>query len=123
MLFRKIPPTLDRNGGTHNYSPVFEEMVSMCLNKDPSLRPTAAKLLITHFFKSATKKSYLVGAILSKLPPLTQRQERMRHPSILTSPTMDSWDFSTSTASPKTSVQGNIAEQDSEYTTTYVDRM
>ncbi|KAI0787018.1 kinase-like domain-containing protein [Abortiporus biennis] len=67
-VVQKDPPTLDRNGGTHNYSPVFEEMVSMCLNKDPSLRPTAAKLLITHFFKSAKKKSYLVGAILSKLP-------------------------------------------------------
>ncbi|KAL4247279.1 protein kinase superfamily protein [Abortiporus biennis] len=111
-VVQKDPPTLDRNGGVHKYSRAFEEMVTMCLNKDPSLRPTAAELLDTHFFKSAKKKSYLVGAILSGLPPLTQRQERRKQPSILTSATMESWDFSvTSMASPTTSVHSRQSKR------------
>lgn len=32
------PPTLDRSGGEHKYSRAFEEIVELCLNKDPSKR-------------------------------------------------------------------------------------
>lgn len=31
-------PTLDREGGTHKYSRAFQEIVSMCLEKDPTKR-------------------------------------------------------------------------------------
>ncbi|TFY69022.1 hypothetical protein EVG20_g3314 [Dentipellis fragilis] len=90
------PPTLDREGGVHKYSRVFKEIVEACLAKEPSKRPTAEQLLQTPFFKHAKKKSYLVGTILNGLPPLTQRLERLRQPSLLLHGTVDSWDFSTS---------------------------
>ncbi|KAF9229542.1 kinase-like protein, partial [Gyrodon lividus] len=93
------PPTLDREGGVYHYSGAFKDIVDACLVKDPSKRPTAAELLQTSFFKSAKKKSHLVGAILDKLPPLIMRQERRRRlASLMTHRTMDSWDFGSTTA-------------------------
>ena len=56
----------DRAGGRYKYSKAFKEMVESCLVKDPAMRPTAAELLETPFFKAAKKKHYLVGAILSE---------------------------------------------------------
>lgn len=97
------PPTLDREGGVHRYSKAFKDIVDACLRKDPSKRPTAAQLLQTPFFKSAKKKSYLVGAILSGLPPLAMRQEQHRRPpSLMAQLTADSWDFSLPTIRPRT---------------------
>ncbi|KAI0757347.1 kinase-like protein [Daedaleopsis nitida] len=105
MTVTDAPPTLERNAGPHRYSSAFAEMVAICLNKDPSKRPTASDLLQTNFFRNARKPSYLCSTILKGLPPLTQRQERRKQPSILTHATMDSWDFSASLpASPTTSV-------------------
>ncbi|TFK57527.1 kinase-like protein, partial [Heliocybe sulcata] len=88
------PPRLDRGGGQYQYSKAFEEVVAMCLVKDPSKRPTAAQVLQTAFFKGSKRKSYLVGTILRGLPPISQRQERRRQPSINTRRSIDSWDFS-----------------------------
>ncbi|KAI0768637.1 kinase-like domain-containing protein [Trametes elegans] len=100
-------PRLDRSAGPHRYSSAFAELVTLCLNKDPSKRPTAAELLQTNFFKGARKPSYLCSTILKGLPPLTQRQERRKQPSIHTHATMDSWDFSSSLpGSPTTSMYG-----------------
>lgn len=66
--------------------------------------PTAAGLLHTPFFRSAKKKSYLVGTILDGLPPLTMRQERCRRSENLTTQrTTDSWDFGSTTISSLTS--------------------
>ncbi|KAJ7814169.1 kinase-like protein [Mycena olivaceomarginata] len=89
------PPTLDRDGGTNKYSRAFKEMVDSCLVKDASKRPTAEELLQSPFFKSSKKKSYLVGAILKDLPPLTQRQERRVARAGTVHGTVDSWDFAT----------------------------
>ncbi|KAG5648223.1 hypothetical protein DXG03_006180 [Asterophora parasitica] len=115
VLLRTIqdaPPTLDREGGTYKYSRAFKEMVERCLVKDPTkrnsradgytLRPTAQDLLQTPFFKAAKKKSYLVGAILKNLPPLTQRQERRITMNSLTMHSLDSWDFASTTLHPGT---------------------
>ncbi|KAF8078302.1 kinase-like domain-containing protein [Lyophyllum atratum] len=105
VLLRTIqddPPTLDREGGTHKYSRAFKEMVDSCLIKDPSKRPTAEDLLQTPFFKAAKKRSYLVGAILKDLPPLTQRQERRVAHNSGTMHSLDSWDFAATTLSPVT---------------------
>ncbi|PIL30941.1 hypothetical protein GSI_07110 [Ganoderma sinense ZZ0214-1] len=105
MTVTEAPPKLERTSGPHSYSSAFAEIVEMCLNKDPAKRPTAADLLQTNFFKNAKKPGYLCSAILRGLPPLTQRQERRKQPSIHTHLTMDSWDFSASLpASPTTSV-------------------
>ncbi|KAG2077062.1 kinase-like protein [Suillus decipiens] len=95
------PPKLDSVGGIHQYSRAFKDVVDSCLEKDPSKRPTAAKLLLTPFFKSSKKKSYLVSTILDGLPPLTMRQERRRHdPSTITHGTMESWDFNSTETNP-----------------------
>lgn len=105
VLLRTIqddPPTLDREGGTYKYSRAFKEMVESCLVKDPSKRPTAQDLLQTPFFKAAKKKSYLVGAILKDLPPLTQRQERRVNINSQTMHSLDSWDFAATTLHPGT---------------------
>jgi serine/threonine-protein kinase OSR1/STK39 len=78
-------------------------MVESCLNKDPSLRPNAAQLLQLPLFKSAKKKAHLVQTVLRGLPPLAQRQERRKQPSVYTRTSIDSWDFP---MSPTTSVHG-----------------
>ncbi|KAH9004231.1 kinase-like protein [Lactarius hatsudake] len=94
------PPTLDREGGVHKYSRAFKEVVERCLVKDPSLRPTAAQLLQMPFFRNAKKHPYLVGTILRDLPPLAQRLERRKQPSLLLHGTVDSWDFPTTLHAP-----------------------
>ncbi|KAJ6501664.1 kinase-like domain-containing protein [Mycena vitilis] len=94
------PPTLDREGGTYKYSRAFKEVVDSCLVKDPSKRPTAEELLQSPFFKSSKKKSYLVGAILKDLPPLTHRQERRAAHGATIHGTVDSWDFAMTLNSP-----------------------
>lgn len=103
------PPKMDRNAGVHNYSAAFADIIEQCLQKDPAKRPTAQDLLNSSFFKGAKKKGYLVGAVLKNLPPLVQRQEKRRVPSLMTHATMDSWDFSIrggedAVGSPTTSV-------------------
>lgn len=107
MTVTDEPPKLERNTGPNHYSSAFVEVVAMCLTKDPSKRPTAEALLQMSFFKGARKPSYLCSTILRGMPPLTQRQERRKQPSLLTHATMDSWDFSASLpSSPTTSVFG-----------------
>ncbi|KAI0001812.1 kinase-like domain-containing protein [Russula vinacea] len=95
QIVEAAPPTLDRQGGVHKYSRAFKETVERCLVKDPSLRPTAAQLLQTPFFKNTKKPSYLVGTILRDLPPLAQRLERRKQPTLVLHGTIDSWDFPT----------------------------
>lgn len=95
------PPKLDSVGGLHKYSRAFKDVVDACLVKDPSKRPTAAQLLLTPFFKSSKKRSYLVSTILDGLPPLTMRQERRKHHSSTTTHgTMESWDFNSTETNP-----------------------
>jgi len=95
QIVKAAPPTLDREGGVHKYSRAFKELVDRCLVKDPSLRPTAAELLHTPFFKNAKKFSHLVGTILRDLPPLAKRLERRKQASLVLHGTIDSWDFPT----------------------------
>ncbi|KAF8807266.1 kinase-like protein [Phlegmacium glaucopus] len=94
-IIQEDPPTLDREDGVYKYSRAFKEIVDSCLVKDPSKRPTAEELLQTPFFRAAKKKSYLVGAILKDLPPLTQRQERRVVSRISSANSVESWDFPT----------------------------
>ncbi|KAF9083467.1 hypothetical protein BGX23_011471 [Mortierella sp. AD031] len=70
------PPTLDRESTKHRYSKSLKEMIDSCLQKDPTRRPSAEKLLSHSFFKQAKKKSYLVSGILHNLPPLEQRPNK-----------------------------------------------
>ncbi|KAI0281602.1 kinase-like domain-containing protein [Russula aff. rugulosa BPL654] len=100
QIVEAAPPTLDRQGGVYKYSRAFKETVERCLVKDPSLRPTAAQLLQTPFFRNTKKSSYLVGTILRDLPPLAQRLERRRQATLLQPGTIDSWDFPTTLFHP-----------------------
>jgi len=100
QIVEAAPPTLDRQGGVHKYSRAFKETVERCLVKDPSLRPTAAQLLQTPFFRNTKKPSYLVGTILGDLPPLAQRLERRKQATLLQPGTVDSWDFPTTLFHP-----------------------
>ncbi|KAG8968758.1 hypothetical protein FRC03_006215 [Tulasnella sp. 419] len=122
---QNAPPTLDRDGGRYKYSKALKELVESCLNKDPAQRPPAANLLQHPFFKGVKKKSYLVGALLANLPPLSARQERRllhshQHghkfhplskgsPSVTSLATAHSWDWSYSihANSPRSSHFGN----------------
>lgn len=70
------PPTLDTEGHAHTFSRTYKDMIDTCLKKDASKRPTAEKLLSHAFFKSAKRKSHLVGALLAGLPPVQSRQTR-----------------------------------------------
>ncbi|KLO20473.1 kinase-like protein, partial [Schizopora paradoxa] len=98
VLLRTVqdaPPPFQREGGQYKYSKAFKEIVESCVAKDPAARPTAAELLEMSFFKSAKKKSHLVGTILKNLPPLTKRQERRKLNSGRNSLSeVPSWDFS-----------------------------
>ncbi|PWN89124.1 kinase-like protein, partial [Acaromyces ingoldii] len=76
------PPTLDRTGGAHKYSKVFDDFARLCLQKDPTKRPSAEKLLQHGFFRQAKNKKHLVSTVLAGLPPLAERQERRRAMSI-----------------------------------------
>lgn len=89
------PPQLDRTGGAHKYSKLMDDFVRQCLQKNPEKRPTADKLLSHGFFKQAKAPKYLISAVLSGLPPLTDRQERRRLASIHSTQHYLSWDFGT----------------------------
>ena len=69
LTLQNPPPTLE-NGA---FSTSFENFISLCLNKDPSKRPTAVKLLEHKFFKQAKKVEYVQSKLLRNLPPLWDR--------------------------------------------------
>ncbi|GAA6032246.1 hypothetical protein JCM8097_007143 [Rhodosporidiobolus ruineniae] len=104
------PPQLDRDGGKFKYSKAMADMIDSCLQKDPSKRPTAEKLLQHPFFKTAKKKSFLVSAILDELPPLQDRQHRRRKASASVFNTVGSWNFNETV--PNTPVGSKMFEPD-----------
>ncbi|KAH0445953.1 hypothetical protein IEQ34_025214 [Dendrobium chrysotoxum] len=89
------PPKLDRENGAFKYSKLFDDFIKQCLQKDPSKRPSAEKLLQHGFFKQAKTKKHLVNSLLAGLPPLSERQEKRRAMSIASLQNQASWDFGT----------------------------
>ncbi|KAI8086865.1 kinase-like domain-containing protein [Gilbertella persicaria] len=93
MTLNQAPPTLDREHAKRKYTRTFKEMIDMCLNKNPSKRPSAEKLLAHPFFAQAKKKEYLVKALLSSVPPLDQRvHKKVNHKQAVVENTAQ-WDF------------------------------
>ncbi|KAG2186162.1 hypothetical protein INT43_002600 [Umbelopsis isabellina] len=93
MTLSNDPPTLVRENTKHKYSKTFKDMIDLCLNKDPTKRPTAEKLIQHLFFKQAKKKDYLAKTLLASLPALENRPHKkipQKHPSITRTTT---WDF------------------------------
>ncbi|KAG0017908.1 hypothetical protein BGZ82_000620 [Podila clonocystis] len=105
------PPTLDRETTKHRYSKIFKEMIDMCLQKDPSRRPTADKLLSHPFFKLAKKKSYLVSGLLHSLPPLEQRPPKKPVQKLEIPEKGVSWDFDGDDADPTHGSEGEEVRQ------------
>jgi serine/threonine protein kinase len=96
---KEDPPALDRTGNAHKYSKLFDDFIRQCLQKDPTKRPSADKLLQHGFFKQAKSRKFLVSNMLSSLPPLSERQDRRRAMSIASLQHISSWDFNTSLSS------------------------
>ena len=67
------PPTLEVEGDKGKFTKYFKEVVAMCLQKDPSKRPSASKLLEHRFFRGAKSQEYFVNTFVKKLPPLEER--------------------------------------------------
>jgi len=80
LTIENEPPTLDRDQCRHKYTRTFKEMIDLCLNKDPSKRPSAEKLLQHPFFKQAKKKSYLAQTILHNVPSIQMRPLKVVKP-------------------------------------------
>ncbi|POY73322.1 hypothetical protein BMF94_3657 [Rhodotorula taiwanensis] len=100
------PPELDREGGKYKYSKAMKSMIDSCLQKDPSPRPTAEKLLEHPFFRTAKKKSFLVTSLLADLPPLQDRQHRRRKMSSQEADSIGSWNFNPTLNSPLRTLSG-----------------
>ncbi|KAK9665737.1 hypothetical protein RND81_14G132600 [Saponaria officinalis] len=67
------------NGGVKKkFSKFFQDMVGLCLNQDPSKRPTAEKLLKHGFFKSSKNGDFLVKNVLINLPSVEERFKRSK---------------------------------------------
>lgn len=77
MVVNNPPPSLEDQNDTSRekkkFTSSFKDFVSLCLQKDPSMRPTASILLKHKFFRGKKSREYLVSTVLSQLPPLSER--------------------------------------------------
>ena len=113
LILKNPPPTLEIGGKQLKFSPAFHDLVQLCLQKDPTQRPSAKSLLEHPFFADAEKQSGIIVTILDSLPPLDQRfQTTEKHiprsgvwsvdkgdvAALTEAPKSISWDFSTDDA-------------------------
>ncbi|KAG0301720.1 hypothetical protein BGZ98_008114 [Dissophora globulifera] len=105
-------PTLDRESTKHRYTKMLKEMIDSCLQKDPSRRPSAEKLLNHPFFKQAKKRSHLVTTLLHNIPLLEQRPLRRAEKKQVFPEKGVSWNFDADDASTPSKVETQGAEED-----------
>lgn len=68
-ILNSDPPSISDS----NFSKEFKDFVDMCLQKNPSKRPTTEKLLKHKFLSKACDSEYLASELLSKVSDLKDR--------------------------------------------------
>ena len=74
MTLQNPAPTLEeKQADGRHFSRALREFVTLCLQKDPSKRPSASKLLEHKFLKEAKKADWLAKTLLDNIPSLGER--------------------------------------------------
>ena len=84
LTLQNDPPALDSGAEDkeqykQGYGTRFRKMISECLGKDPSKRPTATELLKNPFFKNKAKdKKYLQQHLVASAPNIDARVQKAK---------------------------------------------
>ena len=84
LTLQNDPPILDSGAEDkeqykQGYGTRFRKMISECLQKDPSKRPTASELLKNPFFKNKAKdKKYLQQHLVASAPNIDTRVQKAK---------------------------------------------
>ena len=86
LTLQNDPPTLDTSAEDKEqfkaFGKTFRKMISDCLQKDPSKRPSASELLKHPFFKNkARDRKFLQQSLVASAPSIDARVQKARGPS------------------------------------------